>query len=120
MGNEQMLTLCSQFVYSLFLCSSYFLAKLYSVRTNVSLPKYNAGQRPGKVVDMTEHDVCEILKNAMPESAYVTKLLTIASVFYGFADRQVDIGRNETARILKRVADSILSDLEERGVINRD
>ena len=69
---------------------------------------------------MTEHDVCEILKTAMPDSSYVTKLLTIASVFYGCADRQGNVGRYEMAKVYKSVDDSILENLKERGVIERD
>lgn len=69
---------------------------------------------------MNEHDVCEILKIAMPNCDYTNKLLTIASAFYRSYDNDMEHNRPATAAFSRRIAESICDQLIERGVINRD
>lgn len=69
---------------------------------------------------MTEHDVCEILKIGVPESSYLTKLLVIANAFYKASEHDMEHGRPAMAALSRKAAESILDDLKERGVINRD
>ena len=69
---------------------------------------------------MTEHDVCEILKIAMPNTDYLNKLLTIASAFYRSYDNDMEHNRPATAAFSRKIAESICNQLMERGVIHRD
>ena len=69
---------------------------------------------------MTEHDVCEILKIAMPNTEYSVKLLAVANAFYASCDNDMSRSRPITAAYSRKIADSICEQLAERGVIFRD
>ena len=83
--------------------------------------QYNAGQGPGKVVHMNEHDVCEILKAALPNTTWLVKLLTIAGAFSGASELESEHEHNpQRGAFLAAVGQKILVEMEERGVIDRD
>lgn len=83
--------------------------------------QYNAGQRPGKVVHMNEHDVCEILKAALPGTTWLVKLLTISAAFSGASEFERELEHNpQRGAFLAAVGQKILNEMEERGVIKRD